>query len=247
MGSSPDRLTPAQKDAIYDLKHKGKSGREVVALVGAGHAGLDPFTVSVAHANETYRLMAEQRGELYATQIGGLPTDGALDKLQARLLRLAEREIARQETRQRGGKLDAAQVGRLAGALERIHKLSEARAVPAPPTKGERDKQSDADGADADAVPSTFAEQLAEGEDAASAPDASAPAADVVLSPQGTVPGPKPGQSAAQAVPHDLHPTEGDGADGAASLSEQSTDGMSGGLSEATAFASHDQPSPAVA
>lgn len=186
MNRSPDRLTPAQKDAIYDLKHKGKSGAEVKRIVSMGYEDVDPFRVSVAHANETYRLMAEQRGELYTTQITGLSTDAAIDKLQARLLRLAEREIAKQETKHARGKTDAAQLGKLAGALERIHKLSEARAVPARPGA---DKQ---DGAKSgEPVPTSFAAQLAEGDDAAEP----VPAADVVLVEGRGVPGPKPKQS----------------------------------------------------
>jgi hypothetical protein len=180
MGRSPDRLTPAQKDAIYDLKHQGKSGAEVKRIVSMGYGGSDPFRVSVAHVNETYRLMAEDKGELFASQIHGLSTDGALDRLQARLLRLAEREIARLERQQRAGKLDGSKVARMATALERIHKLSAARTVPAPPAPAKREGKEDAK-----AVPSTFAEQLAEGDEAV-------PAADVVLTEGRGVPGPKP-------------------------------------------------------
>jgi hypothetical protein len=182
MGASPDRLTPAQKDLVYELKRQGKSGKEVKRIASMGHEGVDPFRISASHANEIYRLIAESRGELYTTQIAELSTDAALDKLQARLLRLAEREIARQETKERSGRLDAVQVGKLATALERIHKLSETRAATAKPARTAED-------AAAEPVPSSFAEQLAEG-------DETVPAADVVLTEARGVPGPKPKQSA---------------------------------------------------
>lgn len=134
MGRTPDRLTPQQKDLLYELKCEGLTGDQVVARVEAGYEEARPFKVSRAQVNEIYRRRAEDEGVLYRTTIEGLTTKGALDKLTQRLLRLAEREIARMETRQRRTKatLDANRITKLAAALERIHKLDKTRAVPSP-------------------------------------------------------------------------------------------------------------------
>jgi hypothetical protein len=191
MGRSPDRLTPQQRDVIYELKHQGKSGREVSEIVAAGYGEVKPFTVSGQHANDLYRAMAEQRGELYETQLEGLTTTAAIRKLQARGLRLAERELARQETRQARGKLDPAQLGKVAVALERFHRLDEALAVPPPPTaKKDGSKAGDGEGEQA----SAFATRLAEGagEDAEPSALAPAPVADLPISEGGKVAGRPP-------------------------------------------------------
>lgn len=175
---SPKRITPEQRDWIYEQKRKGLSGKQISELAARGTGGanaIKAFSVSHTAVNEIYRTIAEQRGELYTTTIEGLSTDGAVDKLTTRLLRLAERELARLETAQRRGKLDPTKVGKLATALERIHKLEESRARSGKAAPKKAKGEPGAPGGPA----SSFAEQLAQ-----AAQTQSAPVADRVIKPE---------------------------------------------------------------
>jgi hypothetical protein len=123
MGRSVPRLSPSQRFAIYQLKADGKSGREVSELCARGYKELAPFKVSESRANEVAREVADERGELYNSDLAKLPAHEVTEKLSKRLLSIADRETERLDKAQRGGKLNAAQLGQLAGAVSRLHDL----------------------------------------------------------------------------------------------------------------------------
>ncbi len=141
VAASHPNLTPIQREAIYALKRKGKSGEEIRRVCARGTEvdgqAVPPFSVSGQHANTVARRLGAERGELYTSAIGNLEDGEALDALTARLIATAEREIQRQEQLQKRGRLDAAQVGKLATALAKLYGLAERKGETVRPPGGE--------------------------------------------------------------------------------------------------------------
>lgn len=123
MGRSVPRLSPTQRFAIYELKRAEKSGREISELCAAGYKDLPPFAVSQSRANEVAREVMDERGELYDSELIKRPPHEITATLATRLIHIADRESERLDRAQRGGKLNAGQLGQLAGALARLHDL----------------------------------------------------------------------------------------------------------------------------
>lgn len=181
MAASHPSLTPSQRETIYALRKKGKSGEAIRRLCAQGVDDQPPFSVSAQHALTVSRRIGAERGELYASAIGNMEDAEALDALTARLIATAEREIQRQEQLQKRGRVDAAQVGKLAAALEKLYRLAERKAETVRPPSGPA-KGNDT-GPEAEPEPPSLAETLiAEGDDAA---DDTPPIGDVVVGTNG--------------------------------------------------------------
>ncbi len=189
MAASYGKFSPEQEETIYRLKKAGKTGGEIALRCSEGVEGLPPFTISASRANGVARKLADEREELYSSDVASRPAPEGLDLLTKRLLRIAERETRRLERQQEAGRLDAQRLGKLAAAMTKLHGLLERNAEPVP---SKSTKKGDAVEPDPDAPPS-FADQLiGSGSEPAPAveavPEPGAPAADladVVVGSQG--------------------------------------------------------------
>lgn len=197
MGASYGKLTPGHEEAIYRLrKEKNGAGRprtgiEIQAALARGIDGERPVSISPDRALKVARRLIDERDELYTSDIQKRPPHEGLRLLTKRLLVVAERETIRIERAEKGGRLDAAKLGKLAAALVKIHGLLERLDAPDPSGGAAA-----GDGSAAGAVPSTFAHALVseeaggQDEEQASqrpqvAPVEHPPMADEVLAPVG--------------------------------------------------------------
>lgn len=218
VGRSYGKLTPGHQEAIYRLKKEGRSGREVRLKLAAGIDGEPPVSVSADRCNKVARRMMEERDELYTSAILTKPAPEGLRILTRRLMILAERETMRLERAERAGRLDANKLGKLAGALVKLHGLLERNAELYDPGEGSSAGEGGAakkgDSPDGQAGPSPFAASLAARaaepappeDGSAPTPGDAAPIADQVVKP--TPAGAQNG--AAHAVPDDP-PSLGEG------------------------------------
>lgn len=170
MGASYGKLDPGHEEAIYELKKAHKSGREIREVLARGYGKLPPVSISASRANSIARRILDERDELYRSQVKDRPAPEGLRILTRRLMLIAERETERLERSQRAGKLDAARLGKLAGAVTKLHTLLDANDAAQPGPGGEADKKGDSP-----APASAFASELiGEGE---AVPDPQGPTA----------------------------------------------------------------------
>lgn len=219
MARSSGKLSSAQREAIYDLKKKGKTGRAIREELKAGYSPtgeevdrLDPANLSISECNRIAKRLMDERDELFSSRVRDKPPNEGLMILSKRLIVIAERETVRLESAVKRGHLDANKLGKLSSALVRMYGLlerSEGHADPDEPTGQGED-------AGAEAVPSSFADTLVRDEDPVeeeavpSEPPRGAPApvGDMPLTASGKVRGRPPSgiDRAQQAVPNDLPP-----------------------------------------
>jgi hypothetical protein len=157
VAASYGKLSAQHEEACWELKKAGKTGREIREVLARGgykiigtDEGLSPASISASRANRIARRLMDERDDLYTSEVLKRPTNEGARLLVRRLLRVAECETNRLERQQRAGRLDAAKLGRLAGAVERLVKVSE-RMDAEPPddgaTDGKADSQPDSGGA----------------------------------------------------------------------------------------------------
>lgn len=213
MAASYGKLTAAHEEAIYDLKKADDSGRVIREKLAAGYKDLDPVKISGQQANKVARRLLDERDELYSSKIQTKPAPEGLRLLTRRLMIIAERETMRLERQEKAGKLDAAKLGKLAGAVTKLHGLLERNDEfePDPPPPG-LEAGGGEDGAGSEA--SEFEDDLLAGDGDAvpseppPGPGQGAPAAigDVLVREDA----PSTTQTGGDAVPSDPPPT-GDG------------------------------------
>ena len=163
MSANYGKLDAAQREKVFDLKEKGLSGKAVAAALAKGWPDevppISPVEVSGQGVNDLYRRQKRERDLLYGSHVSKLSNGAGLDVLTRRLLVIADRETQRQEEKQKRGKLDGTELGRLVGAVERLHKLCGLRFddpdPSPPPAPGE---------SPAPARASTLADRLLDGE-----------------------------------------------------------------------------------
>lgn len=158
MGASYGKLDPGHEEAIYQLKKAAKSGREIRELLARGYEKLAPVSISASRANSIARRILDERDELYKSRIQDRPAGEALRLLTRRLLLIAERETERLESHQRAGRLDAARLGRLAGAVTKLHPLLDANEAARPLGQGSAAQKGDS--SEPNAPASAFASTL---------------------------------------------------------------------------------------
>lgn len=155
------KLTRGHEEAIYELRKKGRKGREIVEALARGVPGERPVSISVDRALKVGRRMVEERDDLYSTDVQHVAESVGVRVLCKRLLMVAEKETIRMERAQRVGRLDANKLGRLAHAMVRLDGL--VRRL----DEGPREPQPRPDGGGAQgngsAVPSGFASSLIDG------------------------------------------------------------------------------------
>ena len=190
MGASYGKLTPGHEEAIYALRKAKKTGREIRQALARGVPGEPPVSISADRALKVAKRLSDERDELYAADVQRAPAPEGLRLLTRRLVLVATRETERLERAERAGRLDANKLGKLAGALTKLHVLLERNdelGGGAEPVKKGGSSQPDPD---APPAPSTFGESLISNEggseDDGDAESQPAPIADRV------VPGPAP-------------------------------------------------------
>lgn len=163
MGASYGKLTPGHEEAIYRLRKekngggRPRTGEEIRKALARGIDGEAPVSISADRALKVARRLIDERDELYNSDVQKRPPNEGLRLLTKRLLVLAEKETLRLERAERGGRLDAAKLGKLAGAMVKLHGLLERlEAGEDDPPPGAADGGSKEDGA----VSSPFASQL---------------------------------------------------------------------------------------
>jgi hypothetical protein len=177
VAASYGKLSPAQKEAIYELKKAKKSGREIRRICAQGYKDLEPFSVSAQHANTIGRQLMIERDELFTATVHKMPPGQAVHHLARRLIVLADRESLRLERLQRVGKLDAVKLAKLAGAVVKVHELVERIAAEPPgPQPQNGDGAVKKGDSQAPARAPTFADELLEEEEPAPAPEPEGPA-----------------------------------------------------------------------
>lgn len=102
-----------------------QSLRTIRERLSKGWQKLPPVDVSEQTISATYRRVADDRQVLYKTRDSGKPNTERLDATVKRLLNVAERETARVERSERGGKLDANRLLKLARAIRGLYDLQE--------------------------------------------------------------------------------------------------------------------------
>lgn len=163
MGNSYGKLTPGHEEAIYRLRKeknahgKPRSGTEIRRALAQGIAGEPPVSISADRALKVARKLMDERDHLYTSKVQTKAPREGLQLLTKRLIVVAERETIRLERAENAGRLDANKLGKLAGALTKLHTLQE-RAE----ERGDPDAPANNGGSSADAAPppSTFAEGL---------------------------------------------------------------------------------------
>lgn len=121
---APPRLTAEQRERIYALKEKGKSGAETARLCALGFEDLPPFKVTGQRCNDVWRKMARERDTLYGFNFKRGPMDEGIRRLARIGIIIADREMERQDRNQKRGQLNGNQLSALAGALKRLHMLA---------------------------------------------------------------------------------------------------------------------------
>lgn len=175
MGASYKDLTPGHEEFIYEGKKANRSGAKIRLELAAGIEGERPISVSASQVNRVGRRILDERDELYSSEVQHKPAPEGLRLLTRRLMLIAERETYRLEKAERAGRLDANKLGRLAGALTKLHTLLErndelGKGADPPVKKGDSSEDDQAD-----AVPG-FAASLTQDNGEQGAPE-SAPAA----------------------------------------------------------------------
>lgn len=213
MARSSGKLSAAQREAIYDLKKKGKTGRVIRDALKAGYSPtgdevdrLDPVNLSISECNRIAKRLMDERDELFSSRVRDKPPHEGLTILAKRLIIIAERETVRLEAAVKRGQLDSNKLARLATAMVRLYGLlerAEGQADPDEPTDNGGDTETDAQR-------SAFADTLVQAEEVGEAlavPDepptgAPAPVADLSLTESGAVRGRPPSASPVSPLPH---------------------------------------------
>jgi hypothetical protein len=121
MPTFESKFTDDQRQAIFELKHEGKSGAEVERICRGGCKGLEPFEVRAQTANRIYREELERRNE--PSPLSKLPPSQAIAKLIEESIQFAERQIA--TLRRRGKREDVgAEFKRYVDALEKLQRMT---------------------------------------------------------------------------------------------------------------------------
>lgn len=186
MGASYGKLTPGHEEAIYRLRKeknargKPRSGTEIRRALAKGVPGEPPVSISADRALKVAARLLDERDELYNSKVQDKPPHEGLAILTKRLLMVAERETARLERAERAGRLDAGRLGKMAGALTKLHTLLE-RAQESGDDPSAVKPDSSPGGGEA-VPPSTFTEGLLQGDGGEMQ---GVGVADEVLSPQG--------------------------------------------------------------
>lgn len=170
MGASYGKLTPGHEEAIYRLrKERNSSGRprtgtEIRDALARGVDGEPPVSISADRALKVARKLIDERDELYSVDVQKRAPREGLQLLNKRLMVLADKETARLERAERQGRLDANKLGKLAGALAKIHALQDRLERPDDP-QGGGGPTGKKDDSSAGAVSSPFASRLVGGGD----------------------------------------------------------------------------------
>jgi hypothetical protein len=150
VGATYDKLDFWQREKIWELRSKRVAGTEVARLLAKGWPSADPPVAAVKitpqAVNSAYRRMERDRNALYFEQIAHVPTAEVLALNRRKLSQIAAAEAERLRKLQEVGRLDAVQLGKLAGAVERIEKLevnAANRGAPADPTPKPRGEDRD--------------------------------------------------------------------------------------------------------
>ncbi len=160
MGASYSKLTPGHEEAAYQLRKKGKSGREIAEALLRGVPGEAPVQISLDRARKVGDRLMEERDELYTTKIQDKPAQEGLRLMVRRLMLVAERELDRIERASKKGKVDAVRIAKLASALSNLARLVERIDPEEPDPEGATKKGADPN---AQAVPSAFEAHLLNG------------------------------------------------------------------------------------
>jgi hypothetical protein len=135
MGGITRTLTDAQKDAVADAFAIGRDGKNrskkmsAAAIARAAAAGELPghpaFDISEPYVRQIGRKRLAERGTLYAVGVD-MSNPGKANRANLeRLARLGAREVSRLERLQGQGKLDAADIGKLAQAIGKVESVRE--------------------------------------------------------------------------------------------------------------------------
>lgn len=180
MGASYGKLTRGHEEAIYEMRKRGNTGRQMREALARGVPGEPPVSVSLDRCLKVARRLEDERDDLFRSKIQDRPAPEGLRILTRRLMIIAERETLRLEHMEKRGKLDANRLAKLANAVTKLHALLERNeALKDMPDPGDRPAPNDAPSKPA----STFADGLLEPGEADSAPDPDAPVADAVIKP----------------------------------------------------------------
>lgn len=195
MGASYGKLTRGHEEAIYEMKKRGNTGRQMREALARGVPGEPPVSVSLDRCLKVARRLVEERDDLFQSKIQDRPAPEGLRILTRRLMIIAERETLRLEHQEKKGKLDANRLAKLVNAVTKLHALLERNeGLKDMSDPGDRPTPNDAPTKPA----STFADGLLEPGEGDTAPDPDAPVADAVIKP---VPYPPPVPERPQPVP----------------------------------------------